>query len=92
MTNYTLKSGTNRFHGNGFWVNREDIFDACGFFVDKKRHEIQNEFGGTLGGPIIKDKTFFFGSYSGFRFATPEAEHNSSLYRPRISGVGISPD
>ncbi len=70
VTNYTLKSGTNRFHGNAFWFNREDNFDARGFFVDKKRHEIQNEFGGTLGGPIIKDKTFFFGSYSGFRFAT----------------------
>ncbi|MCI0626129.1 MAG: carboxypeptidase-like regulatory domain-containing protein [Acidobacteria bacterium] len=73
VTNYTLKSGTNRFHGNGFWFIREDNLDARGFFQAQKSQTTQNEFGGTIGGPIIKDKTFFFGSYSGFRLKTAGA-------------------
>ncbi|PYV38438.1 MAG: hypothetical protein DMG06_25665 [Acidobacteria bacterium] len=69
VTNYTLKSGTNRFHGNAYEFHREAAFDARGFFQSSKPRVIQNEFGGTFGGPIIKDKTFFFGTYSGFRLA-----------------------
>lgn len=67
LTIYTLKSGTNGFHGNVFEFVRNDKFDARGFFSATRPIVRQNEFGFTLGGPIIKDKTFFFGSYSGFR-------------------------
>jgi Carboxypeptidase regulatory-like domain len=70
VTNYTLKSGSNRFHGNVFEFFREDNLDARGFFIPRKTQTTQNEFGGTFGGPIFKDKTFFFGSFSGFRLAT----------------------
>lgn len=70
VTNYTMKSGTNRIHGNGFYFLRDDKLDARGFFIPQKTQTTQQEFGGTVGGPIIKDKTFFFGSYSGFRWSS----------------------
>ena len=67
ITNYSLRSGTNDFHGNVFWIVRNDATDARGFFATDKPIIRQNEFGFTFGGPIIKDKTFFFGAYDGFR-------------------------
>ncbi len=67
ITNYSLRSGTNDFHGNVFWIVRNDATDARGFFATDKPVIRQNEFGFTFGGPIIKDKTFFFGAYDGFR-------------------------
>lgn len=67
LSNYTLKSGTNNFHGNAWEFLRNDILEARGFFNTTKPVIRQNEFGGTVGGPIIKDKTFFFGAISSFR-------------------------
>jgi hypothetical protein len=67
LTNYTLKSGTNNFHGNAWEFLRNDALEARGFFNTTKPIIRQHEFGGTVGGPIIKDKTFFFGAISSFR-------------------------
>src|SRR5581483_4258862 len=73
VLNFTLKSGTNRFHGDLFEFLRNDKFDARSFFSSQKPSIRQNEFGGTIGGPVIlpkyngKDRTFFFFTYSGFR-------------------------
>ncbi len=67
ITNYSLRSGTNDFHGNVFWITRNDAFDASGFFSPTTPIIRQNEFGATFGGPIIKDRTFFFAAYDGFR-------------------------
>jgi len=78
VTNYTLKSGTNKFHGNAFEFHTEAAFNARGFFQSTKTRATQNEFGGTFGGPIFKDKTFFFASYSGFRLA--QGGGGSTLY------------
>jgi hypothetical protein len=65
------KSGTNTLHGSGFWTLRNDNLDANSFANNrndiKKRDFSRNQFGGSLGGPIIRDKTFYFGSYEGFR-------------------------
>ena len=61
------KSGTNRFGGSVFEFLRNDIFDARNFFAPDVPALKQNQFGGTFGGPIIRDRTFFFGSYEGFR-------------------------
>ncbi|PYV92227.1 MAG: hypothetical protein DMG05_05275 [Acidobacteria bacterium] len=66
VMNFTLKSGTNNFHGNAFYFGRNDVLDARGFFATRKPLVRQNNFGFTLGGPIIKDKTFFFGAFEGF--------------------------
>jgi hypothetical protein len=56
----TLKSGTNGFHGSVFEFLRNTVLDASSFFSPQKTEFIQNQFGGSFGGPIRKDKTFFF--------------------------------
>lgn len=64
------KSGSNKFHGSAFEYFRNDVLDAPNFFdniVGTKSPLRLNQFGGSLGGPIIKDKFFFFGSYEGYR-------------------------
>ncbi len=65
------KSGTNALHGSGFWTLRNDNLDAAKWednaFGGVKQEFKRNQFGGSLGGPIFKDRTFFFGSYEGLR-------------------------
>ena len=69
ILNAVIKSGTNDFHGDVFEYLRNDAFDASPYFIvgSSKPEYKQNQFGATLGGPIRKDKTFFFGDYEGFR-------------------------
>ena len=66
-TNYVIKSGTNQFHGLAFENVRNSDMDARGFFPSIKPVNKQNEFGGTIGGPVKKNKLFFFGAYTGYR-------------------------
>ena len=65
------KSGTNEYHGSVYEFFRNDVFDARNFFAKEgivpKPKLRQNQFGGSLGGPIVQNKTFFFGDYEGFR-------------------------
>jgi hypothetical protein len=66
VVNAITKSGTNRYHGNVFEFFRNSALDARDQFEDltlKKASFKENQFGGTLGGPIIKDKLFWFGDY-----------------------------
>ncbi len=79
VINVATRSGTNDFHGSLFWFHRNDNMDAANFFdapindasgnfVRKDKPEFKrNQFGFTAGGPVVGDKTFFFGSYEGFR-------------------------
>jgi Carboxypeptidase regulatory-like domain len=66
--NYVVKSGTNQFHGSIFEYFRNTVLDARSFFSPTRPKENQNEFGGTIGGPIIKNKLFFFFVYDGWRY------------------------
>ena len=73
------RSGTNQFHGTAFDYFRNDVLDANNWFNGTsttpplpKAEERQNDFGGTFGGPIIKDRTFFFFSYEGLRLRLPQ--------------------
>jgi hypothetical protein len=59
--NVVTKSGTNEFHGSGFWFLRNYTFNAGSYFLQQSDNLKRNQFGGTFGGPIIKDKLFFFG-------------------------------
>jgi len=66
-TNIITKSGSNRIHGALWEFLRNDVFDAKNYFAKTVEPLKQNQFGGTIGGPIRKDKTFFFAFYEGFR-------------------------
>lgn len=66
-TNIVTKSGTNRVHGALWEFLRNDAFDAKNYFAQTTEPLKQNQFGATIGGPIRKDKTFFFAFYEGFR-------------------------
>src|SRR5215472_6080923 len=70
IVNIATRSGTNGWHGEAFEFLRNDKFDATNFFLvppAKKQPFKRNQFGGSVGGPIIKDKAFFFFSYEGTR-------------------------
>jgi hypothetical protein len=69
--NVGLKSGTNSLHGTAFAFGRTDAWDACNYFntTDQAKEGIaMQQFGGTVGGRIIKDKLFWFGDYEGQRY------------------------
>ncbi|HET9714088.1 MAG TPA: carboxypeptidase regulatory-like domain-containing protein, partial [Pyrinomonadaceae bacterium] len=75
------RSGTNAFHGTAFEYFRNSILDARDWFVNAnklaKPQERQNDFGGVLGGPIHKDKAFFFFSYEGLRLRQPSTQQSA---------------
>ncbi len=90
IANLITKSGTNKFHGTAFEFMRNDDFDAYAWEAPgtpKSKTELrQNQFGGSLGGPILKNKAFFFADYQGWRqikggigqaLAPNEAEYQS---------------
>lgn len=85
VVNITTKSGTNQYHGEAFEFLRNSQLDANSFFSNKsglaKVPLRWNQFGGSLGGPIKKDKLFFFLNYEGVR------EHTASL----LSGLVATP-
>jgi hypothetical protein len=82
VVNATIKSGTNQFHGSLWEFLRNDKFDATDeYFANPKlrKGELRrNQFGGAIGGPILKDKTFFFGDYEGTRI------RQSILHNPTV--------
>ncbi|HTM51598.1 MAG TPA: TonB-dependent receptor [Bryobacteraceae bacterium] len=73
VINATIKSGTNDLHGSVFEFLRNDALDANNFFNNRAGRSLpafrQNQFGGTAGGPIVRNKLFLFGSYQGTRIA-----------------------
>jgi len=80
------KSGTNAFHGTAFEYFRNDVLDANDWFANnkglKKPALRQNDFGGVIGGPILKNKLFFFGSYEGLRVRQPQV---ANTYEPTLA-------
>src|SRR5580700_5625072 len=72
VVNVVTKSGTNQFHGDAWEFYRNSAADARYFFNSGAQPNFdRNQFGGTIGGPIRKNKTFFFGYYEGLRQSTP---------------------
>ncbi len=75
LVSIVSKSGTNSFHGSGFYLFDHEALDANDWFANslalaKPRHRL-NDFGGTIGGPIQRDHWFFFASYEGLRLRQP---------------------
>src|SRR5882672_897184 len=91
INNLVSKSGSNAYHGSVWEYVRNDAFDANEYFLNRpdpntgkvfKPPVRFNQFGGTLGGAIIKDKLFFFGSYQGDRFKTTGTPQSVNIESP----------
>ena len=90
VINATIKSGTNEFHGTVFEFLRNSALDARGFFEAPDQPKApfkQNQFGGTLGGPIVKNKLFFFGDYQGTRVSAATTSISSVPSPPRSTAI-----
>jgi hypothetical protein len=88
VLNVVFKSGTNSFHGSAYEFLRNSVLDANNFFSNSRGVPLgsfkRSQFGGTLGGPIVKDRTFFLGSFEGLRqrsFASRTATVPTALER-----------
>lgn len=67
------RSGTNQLHGSVYLFFRNDALDARNTFARTKPPFRYNQFGASVGGPVIQDRTFFFGNWEEFRFRRAEA-------------------
>lgn len=85
VVNVVTKSGTNAFHGDAFEFVRNGDFNARNFFSATPDPLHRNQFGGTFGGPILRDKLFFFGGYQGTR--TRDSLGGLSAYVPTPANV-----
>jgi hypothetical protein len=89
--NIGLKSGTNTVHGTAYGFERNNWFDARNWFNTKPDPQValrQHQFGGTVGGPIIHDKTFFFLAYEGVRGFISNA---ATVFSPATTTLGGDP-
>jgi hypothetical protein len=80
IMNAAIKSGTNSFHGSAFDFYRDTFLNTSDFFTHSPAVFHQNQFGGTVGGPIWKNHTFFFFSYQGTRARTPQTSNTQNVY------------
>ena len=85
------KSGTDQFHGNLYEFHRNDALNANDWFLNRAGQRrpklLRNQFGGTLGGPLVKDKTFFFASYQGTRERNGASLTNSLMLANLPAGL-----
>jgi hypothetical protein len=99
---YTAKTGTNAFHGSGYGYFADDAFNKKGFFAVGKTPLSNNNYGTTLGGPIIRNKTFFFGNFDytrlrsgilpGFGNTTPTDAFKNGDFSALLTGTQIGTD
>ncbi len=74
VMNLITQSGTNAIHGSGWEFVRNSAMDAIGYFAITKPALSRNQFGGVIGGPIVKNKIFYFGGYEGLRLTEGEVQ------------------
>lgn len=79
IINQVIKSGTNSFHGSGFWYYRDTFMNNGDYFSKTRPNFHQNIFGGTLGGPIVKGRLFFFAAYQGIRNRSAATQNSPVL-------------
>jgi hypothetical protein len=99
-TNIVTRSGTNSFHGAAWEFLRNDAMDSSDYFTQSVQPLKQNQFGATFGGPIVRDKTFFFGYYEGFRnrqgetvpATVPSAAESTGNFAELCTSIGASID
>jgi Carboxypeptidase regulatory-like domain len=103
VVNIVTKSGTNQFHGSLYEYHRNSFLDARNFFNPTSNAQTQfinNQFGGSLGGPIVRDRTFFFLAYEGQRervgsdfllFVPTQAQRTQAMQLAEAAEPGINP-
>jgi hypothetical protein len=95
IINVVTRSGTNQFHGSAYEFFRNSVLDANDWFNNANSQKIsplkRNNFGGTVGGPIRKDKTFFFFDYEGVRESTATSSGQMSVPTLCMRGQGPCP-
>jgi hypothetical protein len=84
--NIVTRGGTNNYHGTVYEFLRNGFMDATSFNAMGNNHMVQNNFGGSFGGPIVKNKTFFFLNYEGFRHAMTDTMIDTVPTPAEISG------
>jgi hypothetical protein len=82
IVNLSTKGGTNQYHGEAYEYLRNKVLNSRPFFVATNPPYVQNQFGGTFGGPVIKDHTFFFFAYDGYR------QRASTVFTTTVPTVG----
>jgi hypothetical protein len=89
VVSIVTRAGTNQFHGSVYEFFRNDIFDARNVLqTSGKKPELrQNQFGGSIGGPIFKDRTFFFGDYEGLRQVVGQTYTKTTLTQAEYNDI-----
>src|ERR1700723_2726208 len=82
IVNLSTKGGSNDYHGEAYEYLRNKVLNSRPYFADNNPPYVQNQFGGTFGGSVIKDKTFFFFAYDGYR------QRASSVFTTTVPTVG----
>src|SRR6266498_1236262 len=94
VTNLVTKAGTNRYHGSAWYFGRNDIFDANRYFLNQTGTPKQalrfNQFGATFGGPVVKDKLFYFLSFQDSRFTESAPPTTVTTESPEFRQAVIS--
>lgn len=86
VINQIIKSGSNSFHGSGFEFYRDTFLNNGNYFSPTRPVFHQNLYGGTLGGPIFKNKFFFFLAYQGLRNRTSQTENPTTMSSDQFDG------
>jgi len=88
VINAITKPGTNNFHGAAYWFLRDEGLDANSFFATQRSPFHRNQFGGSAGGPIQKDKTFIFGDFEAIRQVRGLNSIQLTVPSPAARGIG----
>ena len=86
IVNQVLKSGSNTFHGSGFEFYRDTFLTNGSYFAPSRPNFHQNLYGGTLGGPVIKNRLFFFLAYQGYRNRVGQTQLSPVLNPSQLNG------
>jgi len=86
IVSVVTKGGTNEIHGTSWWFHRNDNLDARNFFLPEVTPLVQNMYGATAGGPIVKNKTFYFVAYQGYKNRRPSTGRYRVPTEAELSG------
>ncbi len=87
---YTIRSGTNDFHGSGYWFLRNEVLDASGFFQGEATVNKKNEYGFVIGGPIVRNRTFFFANMQWMDWVQGASRSTNSIPTPAMASGDLS--